>query len=463
MPSKFKSAVVTPLLKKQGLDLTFKNYRPVSNTAFLAKVIERAVSFHLVRHLSANNLWEPFQSAYREFHSTETALLRVQNDILWELDRQQVVVLLLLDLSAAFDTIDHNILLTRLSSLGVKGTSLQWFKCYLTGRSQAVRVGEATSRPHELAYGVPQGSVLGPILFSLYMLPLAQLIKKNKIQYHFYADDTQLYLSLSPEEDPSSALEQIEQCVSSIKGWMKNNKLKLNDDKTELLVFGTPQQLKKISFSSVVVGSTVVSKSSKARNLGVIFDENLNFNSQVNIMCKKSYFHLRNLSAIRKYLDQQSAKKAVQAFVTSTLDYGNSLLYGLPKNQLEKLQLVQNSAVRIIMGVRKFDHITHLRRELHWLPVADRISFKILVLTWKCLHDQAPNYLSSLVHEKSQKRRLRSSDQGLLATPRSKLVTCGDRTFSKAAPVLWNALSLKLRRIDTLDTFKSALKTHLFN
>ena len=207
----------------------------------------------------------------------------------------------------------------------------------------------------------------------------------------------------------------------------------------------------------------MVSKSSKARNLGVIFDENLNFNSQVNIMCKKSYFHLCNLSAIRKYLDQQSAKKAVQAFVTSTLDYGNSLLYGLPKTQLEKLQLVQNSAVRIIMGVRKFDHITHLRRELHWLPVADRISFKILVLTWKCLHDQAPNYLSSLVHEKSQKRRLRSSDQGLLATPRSKLVTCGDRTFSKAAPVLWNALSLKLRRIDTLDTFKSALKTHLFN
>ena len=128
-----------------------------------------------------------------------------------------------------------------------------------------------------------------------------------------------------------------------------------------------------------------------------------------------------------------------------------------------RYNFVQNSAFRIIMGIRKFDHITHLRRELHWLPVADRISFKILVLTWKCLHDQAPNYLSSLVHEKSQKRKLRSSDQGLLATPRSKLVTCGDRTFSKAAPVLWNALSLKLRRIDTLDTFKSALKTHLFN
>jgi len=354
--------------------------------------------------------------------------------------------------------------LTRLSSfVGVAGTCLKWFESYLTGRSQSVRVGQATSRPHELVYGVPQGSVLGPILFTLYMLPLALLIKRHNIRFHMYADDTQLYIALKPGSDPSHLLHHIEQCVGDIKGWMTNNKLKLNEDKTELLIIGTPKQLQKVSFSSVNVGSTAVHKTSKARNLGVIFDENLNLGSHVSNICKRSYLHLRNLSAIRKFLDLDSAKKAVQAFVSSTLDYGNSLLYGIPKTQLQRLQVVQNSAVRVIVGARKFDRISHWRRELHWLPVSDRIKFKILVLTWKCLHNQAPYYLTTLVQKKPERRSLRSSQQNLLFVPRSKLVTCGDRTFAKAAPVLWNALPMEIRHIDSLDVFKSSLKTLLFN
>jgi len=244
---------------------------------------------------------------------------------------------------------------------------------------------------------------------------------------------------------------------------MRQNKLKLNDDKTELLIIGTPKQLQKVSFTSVNVGLTAVHKASKARNLGILFDENLSLSSQVSSICKRSYLHLRNLSAIRKFLDQDSAKKAVQAFVSSTLDYGNSLLYGLPKNQLQRLQLVQNSAVRVIVGARKFDRISHWRRQLHWLPVPDRIKFKILVLTWNCLHNRAPSYLSTLVQQKPERRSLRSSKQNLLSVPLSKLVTCGDRTFAKAAPVLWNALPFEVRQIDSLDVFKSSIKTILFN
>ena len=182
----------------------------------------------LVDHLKAHHLYEVFQSAYRQLHSTETALLRVQNDLLRAVDTH------LLDLSAAFDTINHQRLLHTLeSSFGIKGKVLDWFQSYLTGRTQTVQIKKSTSEPHELKYGVPQGSVLGPILFTIYTTPLGQLIRSHGLTFHLYADDTQLHLAFKPSE-PSSIVNNIsrlEKCVDDIRAWMKLNLLKLNDDK----------------------------------------------------------------------------------------------------------------------------------------------------------------------------------------------------------------------------------------
>ena len=193
----------------------------------------------LVDHLKAHHLYEVFQSAYRQLHSTETALLRVKNDLLRAVDTHGGAILVLLDLSAAFDTIDHQRLLHTLeSSFGIKGKVLDWFQSYLTGRTQTVQIKKSTSEPHELKYGVPQGSVLGPILFTIYTTPLGQLIRRHGLTFYLYADDTQLYLAFKPSE-PSSIVNNIsclEKCVDDIRAWMKLNLLKLNDDKTELLV-----------------------------------------------------------------------------------------------------------------------------------------------------------------------------------------------------------------------------------
>jgi hypothetical protein len=177
MPETLKNAIITPLLKKIGLELINKNYRPVSNLAFLSKLIERVVATQLVDHLTKNKLMDAFQSAYREGHSTESALLRVQNDILMELDHGNAVLLVLLDLSAAFDTIDHKILLNRLHTrCGIRDTALKWFKSYLGDRTQKVTIGNSYSETEPLKYCVPQGSVLGPILFSIYNSPLGEII-----------------------------------------------------------------------------------------------------------------------------------------------------------------------------------------------------------------------------------------------------------------------------------------------
>ena len=189
--SSLKDALITPILKKPSLDPEdLKNFRPVSNLPYISKIIERVVAAQLNKHMSENNLYEVFQSAYKKSHSNETALTRVQNDILRSLDEKRCVLLVLLDLSSAFDTVDHTLLLSRLSScIGVSDTALAWFKSYLSGRYQAVQVNRSTSRKQHLRFGVPQGSVLGPLLFSIYTLPLGQLMRHHSVDFHLFVDD----------------------------------------------------------------------------------------------------------------------------------------------------------------------------------------------------------------------------------------------------------------------------------
>ena len=216
MPDDMKTALVVPLLKKQGLNTdTLSNYRPVSNLQFIGKIIEKCVANQLCQHISTYKLGDELQSAYKAAHSTETALLKVKRDCDNALDSGKAMLLVMLDLSAAFDTIDHAILLDRLCRfVGVKGSVLQWFESYLTGRSQQVLINNCTSKQVPLDVGVPQGSVLGPLLFLAYIVPLQHIINDHGVLHHGYADDTQLYLEFDPKDDMglTSAIETLENC-----------------------------------------------------------------------------------------------------------------------------------------------------------------------------------------------------------------------------------------------------------
>ncbi len=462
MPQPLKKAIIKPLLKKLGLELEKKNYRPVSNLAFISKLIEKAVAFQLIDHLKRNNLYDKFQSAYRQFHSTETALLRVKNDVLNAMDNQSITLMLLLDLSAAFDTIDHEILLHRLKErCGIGGTAIKWMRSYLTDRTQIVKINNSASETKPLKYGVPQGSVLGPILFTIYTAPLGEIIEECGLKRQIFADDTGIYHSISPTDlrEQENTLRKIENGITQIKDFLVNNKLKINDDKTVFMLLGTKYWISKLKLKNVRVGQTVIESTDNTKNLGIIFDTEMNLHKHINYVCKRGYYHVRDLFELRKFLSETDTKTAAHAFVTSIMDYGNSLLYGASVASIDKLQVLQNTAVRAVRKKRKLDHISEDRVKIHWLPIEARIKFKILLMTWKCIHNKAPVYLQELLRIVPGHR---TQYKNMLTVPKSKNKTHGDIAFGKAAPVLWNALPNELREINTIEKFKKRLKTHLF-
>ena len=463
MPAKFKKAIVVPLLKKVSLNVeSLKNFRPVSNLAFLSKVIEKVVAARLKEHMDTNQLHEIYQSAYKKFHSCETALLKVKDDILKAVDNKKCVLLVLLDLSAAFDTIDHDTLIRTLAEkIGLCGTALKWFQDYLSDRVQSVLVDGVESDIFNILFGVPQGSVLGPILFIIYTSPLGDIFRRHGVSYHLYADDTQIYISFTCNK-VDEAFANMENCIADIKDWMTLNLLKLNAEKTEVIVIGSKAQLKGLSLGQIKIGTDSVTPTASARNIGVVFDSSLSMDQHVTNICKSAWHHLRELGKIRQYLDSKSAQLLIHSYVTSRLDNFNSLLFGLPQYEIDRLQRIQNAAARVVALAKKFDHITPVLKELHWLPITQRINFKILLLTFKALHNMAPTYITDLLKVSNNPRALRSNSKFLLVAPKTKYVKYGDCSFSYAAPLLWNNLPDSCRMAPTCEIFKNRIKTFLF-
>ena len=443
----------------------------MSGLCFISKLVERVVASQLNYYVCSNGLENVKQSAYKLGHSTETALLSIKNDVHLALAQGEATAVVLLDQSAAFDAIDHGTLLGCLSSwFGVSGVVLEWFKSYLSDRLQCVKIGSILSGAKKLLCGVPQGSVLGPILFSLYTTPLSKVIQNHPgIGFHFYADDTQLYVHLT-HKNVSHAFDRLERCLEDVKKWLSANKLKLNPDKTEFIVFGSKIHREKLdkNFPVNILGN-FLSPDGVVRNLGVWFDSDFSFSRHVQNICKSCFAQIRDLRRLRGYLTHHAALMAVIALVGSRLDYCNSLFRSLSTLDLCKLQCVQNSLARIVTNTTKYSHITPVRKILHWLPIEQRSIFKTALLMYKFLNCGQPRYFAPFLKPKQSVYNTRKSqaDGVFLEIPHFATSLCKSSkhfglSFAYDAPKIWNDLPDDVRSATSLHSFRRKLKAYLF-
>ncbi|XP_061460454.1 uncharacterized protein LOC133373973 [Rhineura floridana] len=291
------------------------------------------------------------------------------------------------------------------------------------------------------------------MLFNIYMKPLGAVIRSFGVRSHQYADDTQLYFSFSSSS--GEAVKVLNRCLAAIMDWMRANKLKLNPDKTEmLLVNGSPDQLD----VRPVLDEVTLPLKEQVRSLGVLLDPSLSLEAQVASVARSAFYQFRLVAQLRPYLDREH-------LVTSRLDYCSALYVGLPLKTVRKLQLVQNAAARLITGTKRSEHVTPILARLHWLPICFWARFKVLVLTYKALHGTGPQYLMECLSRYEPTRTLCSTLKALLQMPTQKdarKATTRKRAFSVAAPELWNTLPDEVRLAPTLLSFQRQLKTFLF-
>lgn len=467
-PDSQKQARLTARLKKPSLNPDDLNsFRPISNLTFLSKIVERIVVKQFTHHADLHGLFPPNQSAYRQFHSTESAVLLVHNDIVRAIDRGHNVALVLLDLSSAFDTVDHRTLLTILQSrFSVTNQPLQWFHSYLTGRTQVFTTHSSQTLPIPLTTGVPQGSSLGPTQFIAYTESTSEIFSSHSVQYHLFADDTQVYDHCEISAIPS-LLARLSSCIDDLAQSFASLRLQLNPSKTEFIWFASHSNLAKIpdNCQSIRIRESIVRSTDTVRDLGVFLDSELSMKHHISKTASACFFHLRRLRQIRGRVTDEVMMQLLSSLVLSRLDYCNVVLAGLPASTLQPLQKVQNAAARLILGLDRRSHITPALKKLHWLPVKDRITFKVATIMHQILNHRCPPYLTSLIDFNTagtQHRQLRSASTRAAVVLRSR-TEFGKRAFSVCGPTVWNRLPPNLRAIDNHSAFRRGLKTHLFH
>ena len=298
------------------------------------------------------------------------------------------------------------------------------------------------------------------------MSKLGSIIEQYQVNRQSFADDSQLYKHFAP--DPSAAqaaIAKLEDCCSAVKSWMTKNMLKLNDDKTEIILLGPEARRNKVNIKEIRVCDSLIPLSESVRDLGLVLDSDLSMIAHINLLVKNCNYFLRLLGKLRPFLTDSAARSCALALIMSRLDYCNSTLWGLPAIQLNRLQKLQNSAARIVSKTKMSEHISPVLRDLHWLPVVKRIDHKVLSLTFASLNESATAYLQELAPSYTPPRSLRSASQSRLRLPSTEGTSrkkYGARSFSNAAPVLWNALPQKLRHAPSISSFRKQLKTHLF-
>ena len=462
-PSNWKKANVIPIPKIPNPS-KLSDFRPISLLCTLSKILEKVISKQILAYLEENNLLERLQSGFRKKHNTATALLKISDDIFSNIDAAEVTFLVLLDYSKAFDTVLHKLLVTKLLSLGFGDMALNWVGSYLSDRYQRVKSNGKFSDYSHIKNGVPQGSILGPLLFTVLVADFGKCL--NSVDFHQYADDVQCYIGSKLNNIPQT-VHKINVDMDNMSKYSTANGLRLNYDKCKFMVIGTRQKLadfNKLDIPPITIDNHVIKRESNLKNLGVIFDEHMCWVKHVNKSICRAYGALRSLYRFKHFLSEESKKSLCDSLVLSHFDYCDTILLNISNILSSKIQKVQNACVRFIYNFRKFDreHISPYLIKLNWLNMESRRNLHALTLMYKIDNNLAPNYLCELVNRNNHYHSYNTRAARDYRNTRCNL-SLRQKTFFGSIPSMFNNLPLTLKGSKNIVEFKTNCKKRLFS
>lgn len=443
-PMRWKHAKIRPIPKSNT------EYRPIALLCYLSKVLEKLIQTQICSYINEKHLLSDVQSGFRSDHSCTTALVEVSENIRRELDDGKLNFLVLLDHSKAFDTVDHSILCMKLRRFyNFSPTSVKLISSYLTGRTQSVHVKDSISRPLALGRGVPQGSILGPILFSLYANDLPAQLSHCKM--HMYADDVQLYLSCPTTSIPEN-LVKLNYDLQNIHQWAIANGLCLNPGKSKCLVIRKRTTCPTLEFD-ISIDNRKIEIVSTAKNLGIVFNSYLTWSNHISTLVGQSYVKLRTLWSTQSFVPQRVRMLLAKAYLIPKLLYGCELFSSCDSESTRKLNVLYNNIIRYVFGLRKYDHVSSYARSLYGVSFENLLKIRTLLLLHKIIYTEKPKYLHN------QLQFARSNRGKRLILPMHRCLV-SEWQFLVTAVRLWNTLPHSQQLLSNATHFRKFLFQH---
>ena len=457
-PDDCKIAKLKPIYKKEAKTKP-KNYRPISLLPLLSKIIERIIHNQTQEFLDKNNILYKYQSGFRKHHSTDTCLSYLTDKVKIGFEEGLLTGMVLIDLQKAFDTIDHSILLEKMRCLGFAGKTIAWYTSYLTDRSFIVNVGKESSSPGKLSCGVPQGSILGPLLFLLYVNDMPQAVNSELL---LYADDTCLIYT---GKDIQKIEEQLNSDFTSLCEWFIDNKLSVHfgEEKTKSILFGTKRQLKDQKDLNLKYGDIEVKQHSRVTYLGCILDNILSGEHMAAKVLNTVHNRLKFLYRKQKFLSLSLRRLLCNALIQPHFDYACAAWYPLlNKRQSKRIQIAQNKCIRYCLNLDNKAHVgTNEFLKINWLPTKKRVEQCICVNVFKFFNQMSPQYTAEIFHPSSSVHNTRRATQKLDLPFRKSCI--GQKTLSYIGPKTWNNLPAQIKLSKSVNTFKHNIKKSFFD
>ena len=443
IPSHLLNQTIIPIFKKENKSLP-SNYRPISLTSHFIKIIERVIREKIILHIISHNLITGKQHGFMPNRSTLTQLLQHIDSILEILESNGNADILYLDMCKAFDKVNHKILLEKLSNMKITGKIHAWIEQFLTARSQQVVVNGYKSSPAAVQSGVPQGTVLGPVLFVIYMNNITEYVKSTLIS--MYADDSKLISSVKNMQDRAKIQTDLEGLIK----WTVANSMEFNEGKFQLLQMGDQDDLK-LPYQH---NTTIINKSSHVKDLGILISEDMTFKHQISEMCDGATNFASWLLRTFRTRSKDVMLLLLKTYLIPRLEYCSAIWNPTQVNQINQVEAIQRTFTSKIENLDRYNYHERLKK-LNLFSLQRRRERYILIHTFKIFRNLAPNDVNLQFHENlrlgTQCRRLPLKGKSL------RLKTLRFNSFSHSAPRLFNLIPGEIKRAKTVDSFKSAL------